>query len=55
MSYVRHFDHVGITVADLDAATQFFVALGLEIEGRTFVEASSSTPSSASRGQEPRS
>jgi catechol 2,3-dioxygenase-like lactoylglutathione lyase family enzyme len=38
MSHVRRFDHVGITVTDLDAATQFFVALGLEIEGRTFVE-----------------
>src|ERR1043165_242938 len=38
MSHVRRFDHVGITVADLDAATEFFVALGLEIEGRTFVE-----------------
>src|SRR4051794_17518175 len=38
MSHVRRFDHVGITVSDLDAATQFFVALGLEIEGRTFVE-----------------
>jgi catechol 2,3-dioxygenase-like lactoylglutathione lyase family enzyme len=38
MSHVRRFDHVGITVADLDAATQFFVVLGLEIEGRTFVE-----------------
>ena len=38
MSHVRRFDHVGITVADLDTATQFFVALGLEIEGRTFVE-----------------
>jgi len=38
MSHVRRFDHVGITVADLDAATQFFVALGLEIEGRAFVE-----------------
>jgi catechol 2,3-dioxygenase-like lactoylglutathione lyase family enzyme len=38
MSFIRRFDHVGITVADLDTATQFFVALGLEIEGRTFVE-----------------
>ena len=38
ISYVRRFDHVGITVADLDAATQFFIALGLEIEGRAFVE-----------------
>jgi len=38
MSHVRRFDHVGITVADLDAATDFFVALGLEVEGRAFVE-----------------
>src|SRR3954447_15721888 len=38
MSYVRRFDHVGITVADLDAVAEFFVALGLEVEGRTFVE-----------------
>ena len=38
MTSVRRFDHVGITVADLDAATAFFVALGLEVEGRTFVE-----------------
>ncbi len=35
---MRRFDHVGVTVADLDAAVRFFVALGLEIEGRTFVE-----------------
>jgi catechol 2,3-dioxygenase-like lactoylglutathione lyase family enzyme len=38
MSQLRGFDHVGITVADLDAATAFFVGLGLEVEGRTFVE-----------------
>jgi catechol 2,3-dioxygenase-like lactoylglutathione lyase family enzyme len=38
MSQIRRFDHVGITVADLDAATRFYVALGLEIEGKTFVE-----------------
>ena len=38
MSHVRRFDHVGITVADLDAVTAFFVALGLEVEGRMFVE-----------------
>jgi catechol 2,3-dioxygenase-like lactoylglutathione lyase family enzyme len=38
MSYARRFDHVGMTVADLDAATEFFVGLGLEVEGRTFVE-----------------
>ncbi len=29
---------VGLTVADLDVVTAFFVALGLEAEGRTFVE-----------------
>jgi catechol 2,3-dioxygenase-like lactoylglutathione lyase family enzyme len=38
MAHVRRFDHVGITVADLDLVTDFFVALGLEVEGRTFVE-----------------
>ena len=38
VSYVRRFDHVGLTVADLDVVTAFFVALGLEVEGRTFVE-----------------
>jgi catechol 2,3-dioxygenase-like lactoylglutathione lyase family enzyme len=35
---IRRFDHVGITVADLDTVTAFFVGLGLEVEGRTFVE-----------------
>ena len=38
MGQVRAFDHVGITVADLDVATRFFVGLGLEVEGRTFFE-----------------
>ena len=38
MGQLRAFDHVGITVADLDAATAFFVGLGLELDGRTFVE-----------------
>jgi catechol 2,3-dioxygenase-like lactoylglutathione lyase family enzyme len=38
MSHIRRFDHVGITVADLDTVTAFFVGLGLEVEGRTFVE-----------------
>jgi len=32
------FDHVGVTVQDLDRVTAFFVGLGLEVEGRTFVE-----------------
>jgi catechol 2,3-dioxygenase-like lactoylglutathione lyase family enzyme len=38
MTHIRSFDHVGITVADLDVATEFFVGLGLEVEGRGFVE-----------------
>jgi len=38
MSHVRRFDHVGITVADLDKAIAFFVGLGLEVEGRMFIE-----------------
>jgi catechol 2,3-dioxygenase-like lactoylglutathione lyase family enzyme len=38
MAHIRHFDHVGITVGDLDTVTGFFVGLGLEVEGRTFVE-----------------
>lgn len=35
---MKGFDHVGVTVDDLDAATAFFVSLGLVVEGRTFVE-----------------
>ena len=38
MAHVRRFDHVGITVADIDTATAFFVGLGLEVEGRMFIE-----------------
>src|SRR6059058_3118260 len=38
MSPIRHFDHVGITVRDLDAVTAFFVGLGFETEGRTVLE-----------------
>ena len=39
MSHVRRFDHVGITVADLNTVTAFFVGLGFEVEGtRMFVE-----------------
>jgi catechol 2,3-dioxygenase-like lactoylglutathione lyase family enzyme len=33
MTHVRRFDHIGITVADLDQVTAFFVGLGLEVEG----------------------
>jgi catechol 2,3-dioxygenase-like lactoylglutathione lyase family enzyme len=38
VSHVRRFDHIGITVADLDTVTAFFVWLGLEVENRMFVE-----------------
>lgn len=38
MSPIRHFDHVGITVGDLDTVTAFFVRLGFETEGRTVLE-----------------
>lgn len=38
MTTPLRFDHVGVTVHDLDAATDFFVRLGLEVDGRTIVE-----------------
>ena len=38
MSPIRHFDHVGITVGDLDTVTAFFVGLGFETEGRAVLE-----------------
>ena len=38
MSHVQRLDHIGITVADLDSATAFFVGLGLEVEGTGSVE-----------------
>jgi catechol 2,3-dioxygenase-like lactoylglutathione lyase family enzyme len=38
VGHVQRFDHVGITVADLDSVTAFFVGLGLEVEGTGSVE-----------------
>jgi len=35
---VQRLEHIGIVVDDLPAATAFFTALGLELEGRTSVE-----------------
>src|SRR4051812_32400329 len=35
---VQRLEHIGIVVDDLAAATAFFVALGLEVEGETSVE-----------------
>jgi catechol 2,3-dioxygenase-like lactoylglutathione lyase family enzyme len=38
MARIRRFDHVGITVEDLDTVSAFFVELGFEVEGRMFLE-----------------
>ncbi|MEV6240531.1 VOC family protein [Lentzea sp. NPDC051838] len=38
MTFAKRFDHVGITVADLDAATAFFVGLGLKAGEKMPVE-----------------
>ncbi len=38
MAQIMQFDHVGVTVADLDTAIDFFVKLGLELEGRMPME-----------------
>jgi catechol 2,3-dioxygenase-like lactoylglutathione lyase family enzyme len=35
---VKRMDNVGIVVEDLDVAIEFFVELGLELEGRAMVE-----------------
>ena len=38
MTQIKNFDHIGVTVTDLDAAVGFFTGLGLEEEGRGLVE-----------------
>src|SRR5579872_6993932 len=38
MSPIRRFDHVGITVKDLDTVMSFFVGLGFETSGRMVLE-----------------
>ncbi|BDD69607.1 glyoxalase [Streptomyces anthocyanicus] len=38
MTFIRRFDHVGITVSDLEAVTAFFVSLGLEADRKMAVE-----------------
>jgi catechol 2,3-dioxygenase-like lactoylglutathione lyase family enzyme len=37
---VQRLEHIGIVVDDITAATAFFVALGLEVEGETSVDGS---------------
>lgn len=36
---IRHLDHVGIVVSDLEAAKAFFVDLGFTVVGQTTVAA----------------
>ncbi|MGC4110144.1 MAG: VOC family protein [Nocardioides sp.] len=38
MPHGPRLDHIGVTVADLDLVSSFFLSLGLEVEGRMFVE-----------------
>jgi catechol 2,3-dioxygenase-like lactoylglutathione lyase family enzyme len=38
MPAIRHFDHVGITVRDLDTVTAFFAGLGSETKGQAVLE-----------------
>ena len=38
MGHIQRFDHVGITVDDLETVVTFFEGLGLEVMGRQFVE-----------------
>ncbi|MFJ4657435.1 VOC family protein [Nocardia sp. NPDC088792] len=38
MGFAQRFDHVGITVADLDTVTAFFVSLGLEADQKMAIE-----------------
>lgn len=35
---VKGMDNVGIVVEDIDAAIEFFTALGLDLEGRASIE-----------------
>jgi catechol 2,3-dioxygenase-like lactoylglutathione lyase family enzyme len=45
---VRRMDNVGIVVADIDAAIEFFTELGLDLEGRATVAGSGRSPSAGS-------
>ena len=45
---INSLENVGIVLADLESAVDFFVDLGLTVDGRTTVEAPGSTAPSAS-------
>ncbi|HVI38911.1 MAG TPA: VOC family protein, partial [Gaiellales bacterium] len=38
---IQRMDHVGVVVDDLEAATEFFVELGLVVQGRASLEGGS--------------
>ena len=44
---LKRMEHVGVVVDDLAAATEFFAALGLELQGEASVEGRSRTGSTA--------
>jgi catechol 2,3-dioxygenase-like lactoylglutathione lyase family enzyme len=48
---VKRMDNVGIVVEDLDAAIQFFIELGLTLEGRTLIDGEWSGRVTGVRGQ----
>jgi catechol 2,3-dioxygenase-like lactoylglutathione lyase family enzyme len=48
---VKRMDNVGIVVEDLDAAIEFFIELGLSLEGRTRIEGEWSGRVTGLRGQ----
>jgi catechol 2,3-dioxygenase-like lactoylglutathione lyase family enzyme len=50
---VQRMDHVGMVVDDLAAATEFFVELGLELQGEGRSKAGGRTASWSSRASEP--
>ena len=48
---IQRMDHVGIVVDDLAAATEFFVELGLELQGEGTVEGRLGGPHRGARGR----
>jgi catechol 2,3-dioxygenase-like lactoylglutathione lyase family enzyme len=46
---VKRMDNVGIVVEDIDATIEFFIDLGLELEGRAPIEGDWATRVSSAR------